>query len=184
MDSWQTCFNAYKISQTQELPGASPPGPHQGFALDPLGASSGPQPHAPLTWNPGSALDMTITTLPVIQQSTWRPCSTFQQLIPAQRLSYKKRGLIVNRFSVPGSRYAEDMKWLIYQRVISLETQVGITSQRNKWANTDPRIYRRWDHVPRRSKHPLWTGHTRRKPSSMIMNAELSAVKVSMQSTV
>jgi hypothetical protein len=30
------------------------------------------------------------------------------------------------------------MKWLRYQRVISLETQVGITSQRNKWANTDP----------------------------------------------
>jgi hypothetical protein len=27
MDSWKTCFNAYKISKTQELPGASPPGP-------------------------------------------------------------------------------------------------------------------------------------------------------------
>jgi hypothetical protein len=33
--------------------------------------------------------------------------------------------------------------------------QVGNTNQRNKWANTDPRIYRRWDQVPRRSKHPL-----------------------------
>jgi hypothetical protein len=32
------------------------------------------------------------------------------------------------------------------------------TNQRNKWANTDPRIYRRWDQVPRRSKHPLLTG--------------------------
>jgi hypothetical protein len=38
-------------------------------------------------------------------------------------------------------------KWLRYQRVISLETRVGITNQRNKWANTDPRIYRRWDQV-------------------------------------
>jgi hypothetical protein len=56
------------------------------------------------------------------------------------------------------------MKWLRYQRVISLETQVGITSQRNKWANTDPRIYRRWDQVPRRSEHPLLTGRTRHEP--------------------
>jgi hypothetical protein len=42
----------------------------------------------------------------------------------------------------------------------------------------DPQIYRRWDQVPRRSKHPLSIDHTRREPSSMIMNAELSAVKV------
>jgi hypothetical protein len=70
------------------------------------------------------------------------------------------------------------MKWLIYQRVISLETQVGIKSQRNKWASTDPRIYWRWDQVPRRSNHPLSTDHTHREPSSMIMNAELSAVKI------
>jgi hypothetical protein len=61
---------------------------------------------------------------------------------------------------------------------MSLETQVGITSQKNKWANTDPRTYRRWDQVPRRSKHTLLTDHTCREPSSMIMNAELSAVKV------
>jgi hypothetical protein len=47
------------------------------------------------------------------------------------------------------------MKWLRYQRVISLETQVGITSQSNKWANTDARIHRSWDQVPRRSNHPL-----------------------------
>jgi hypothetical protein len=59
---------------------------------------------------------------------------------------------------------------------MSLETQLGITSQRNKWANTDTRIFRRWDQVPRRSKHPLSTGQTHREPSSMIMNAELSAV--------
>jgi hypothetical protein len=58
------------------------------------------------------------------------------------------------------------MKWLRYQRVISLEKQVRITSQRNKWANMDPRIYWRWDQVPRRSEHPLnkfqgqWTQHT------------------------
>jgi hypothetical protein len=30
------------------------------------------------------------------------------------------------------------MKCQRYQRVIDLDTQVGITSQRNKWANTDP----------------------------------------------
>jgi hypothetical protein len=72
----------------------------------------------------------------------------------------------------------------MYQKVISLKIQVGNTNQRNKWANTDPQIYRRWDQVPRRSKHPLSTGHTRREPSSMIMNAELSAVKVSVPSTV
>jgi hypothetical protein len=59
------------------------------------------------------------------------------------------------------------MKWLRYQRVISLETQVGITSQMNKWANTDPWTYRRWDQVPRRSKYPLSTGHIRCEPSSM-----------------
>jgi hypothetical protein len=46
-------------------------------------------------------------------------------------------------------------KWLRYQRVISLKKPVGNTNQINKWANTDPRIYRRWDQVPRRSKHPL-----------------------------
>jgi hypothetical protein len=76
------------------------------------------------------------------------------------------------------------MKWLRYQRVVSLETKVGITSQRNKWANTDPRINRGWNQVPRRSKHPLSTGHTRRDPSFVIMHAELSAVKVSVPSTV
>jgi hypothetical protein len=37
------------------------------------------------------------------------------------------------------------MKWLRYQRVISLQTQVGSASQRNEWANTDPRTYWRWD---------------------------------------
>jgi hypothetical protein len=76
------------------------------------------------------------------------------------------------------------MKWLRYQRVISLKIQVGNTNQRNKWANMDPRIYRRWDQVPRRSKHPLLFDHTRCEPSSMIMNAELSAVKVSVSCTV
>jgi hypothetical protein len=52
------------------------------------------------------------------------------------------------------------MKWLRYQRVNSLKIQVGNTNQRNKWANTDPRIYRRWDQVPRWSKHPLLIDHT------------------------
>jgi hypothetical protein len=66
----------------------------------------------------------------------------------------------------------------------SQNTSVGNTNQRNKWANTDPLIYQRWNQVPRRSKHPLLTNHTRSEPSSMIMNAELSAVKVSVPSTV
>jgi hypothetical protein len=48
------------------------------------------------------------------------------------------------------------MKWLRYQRVISLKLQVGNTNQRNKWANTDPRIYRKWDQVPRRSDDLLY----------------------------
>jgi hypothetical protein len=54
------------------------------------------------------------------------------------------------------------MKWLRYQTVISLQTQVGVTSQRNKWANMEPRTCQRWDHVSWGCKHPLWTGHTRR----------------------
>jgi hypothetical protein len=37
--------------------------------------------------------------------------------------------------------------WPRYRRVISLEIQVGITSQINKWANTDPRKHQRWDQV-------------------------------------
>jgi hypothetical protein len=76
------------------------------------------------------------------------------------------------------------MKWPRYRRVISLEIQLEITSQINNWANTDPRIYRRWDQLPRRSKHPLPTGRTRREPSSIIVNVELSAVKVSLSSAV
>jgi hypothetical protein len=68
------------------------------------------------------------------------------------------------------------MKWLRYQRVISLETQVGVKSLISKWANTDPYTYRRWDQVPRRNNHPLSTGHTRREPSSIIINFELSAL--------
>jgi hypothetical protein len=45
------------------------------------------------------------------------------------------------------------------------------------------RKYRRWDQVSRRSKHPLPTDRTRREPSFIIVNAELSAVKVSVSST-
>ena len=58
------------------------------------------------------------------------------------------------------------MKWPRYWRVISLKIQVGIRSHMNKWANTNPRKYWRLDQVPRRSKHPLPTGRTRREPSS------------------
>jgi hypothetical protein len=65
------------------------------------------------------------------------------------------------------------MKWLIYQRVISLETEVQVREKNGLTrtpghtgggirclggvsipTNTDPRIYRRWDQVPRRSKYP------------------------------
>jgi hypothetical protein len=42
--------------------------------------------------------------------------------------------------------------------------------------NTDPRTCWMWDQVPRRSKHLLSTGNTRREPSSMTMNAELPTV--------
>jgi hypothetical protein len=42
-----------------------------------------------------------------------------------------------------------------------------------------PKTYRRWDHVSRRSKRSLPMGHNRHESSFMIMNAELSAVKVS-----
>jgi hypothetical protein len=31
MDTWKTCFNAYKISKTQELPGASSKDTKEGF---------------------------------------------------------------------------------------------------------------------------------------------------------
>jgi hypothetical protein len=41
-------------------------------------------------------------------------------------------------FPSPGDH---DLKWPRYRRVISLEIQVGITSQINKWANTDPQKY-------------------------------------------
>jgi hypothetical protein len=48
-------------------------------------------------------------------------------------------------------------KWngyLRYQRAITRELQVGITSQISKWTNTSPRTHQRWDQVPWRSKHP------------------------------
>jgi hypothetical protein len=48
----------------------------------------------------------------------------------------------------------------------------------------DPWKYQRWDQVPGMNKHLLPTGYTRRLPSFMIMNAELSAVKFSVPSTV
>jgi hypothetical protein len=59
------------------------------------------------------------------------------------------------------------MKWLWYPKIISIETQVGITSVQNKWANRDVLTYRRWDQVPRRSKHPLWTGCNHYEPISI-----------------
>ncbi|XP_056020094.1 titin-like isoform X2 [Ostrea edulis] len=38
----------------------------------------------------------------------------------------------------------------------------------DSWANTDPWTHQRWDQVPKRSKHPLLTGHTRREPHILI----------------
>jgi hypothetical protein len=34
----------------------------------------------------------------------------------------------------------------------------------------DPWKHKGWDQVPRRSKHPLSTGHIRHEPSSIIVN--------------
>jgi hypothetical protein len=42
------------------------------------------------------------------------------------------------------------------------------TSDKQIWANTDPRKYWRWDQVPGRSKHPLPTSHTSREHTSII----------------
>ncbi|XP_048733691.2 calcium and integrin-binding family member 3-like isoform X2 [Ostrea edulis] len=38
----------------------------------------------------------------------------------------------------------------------------------DSWANTDPWTHQRWDQVPRRSKHPLSTGHIHREPYILI----------------
>jgi hypothetical protein len=46
-------------------------------------------------------------SLPEDHTQSWN--STFQQLIAAQRLSYKKRWIIMNRSPVPGSMHAEDI---------------------------------------------------------------------------
>ena len=47
MDSWKTSYNAYKISKTQELPGASPPGPPPGLRPGPTGGlKAAPRPPA------------------------------------------------------------------------------------------------------------------------------------------
>jgi hypothetical protein len=69
------------------------------------------------------------------------------------------------------------MKWLRYQRVISLKIQVGNTNQRNKWANTDPRLYRRWDQVPRRGKHPMLINHTRCEHECGVIRCQSQCVK-------
>jgi hypothetical protein len=54
----------------------------------------------------------------------------------------------------------------------SLQNQIWITftSQRNKWANAGPQLYQRWDHVTRRSKHPLLTGLIYCKPTFIATN--------------
>jgi hypothetical protein len=68
-----------------------------------------------------------------------------------------------------------------YQRVVSLEKQVGIISYKIKLANIDLRVYWRWNQVPRRSKHPLPTGHTCCEPSFMIMDAEFMNREISLK---
>jgi hypothetical protein len=49
-----------------------------------------------------------------------------------------------------------------------LEAHVGITSQRNTGGNMDPRTYRRWDQVRRRSKHPIDRSHPPWAPFQML----------------
>jgi hypothetical protein len=57
------------------------------------------------------------------------------------------------------------MKWLRYQRVISLETYAGITIWRSKWTDMD------FDgDIKGGIRHPSSTGHTSQLPSSVIMN--------------
>jgi hypothetical protein len=62
------------------------------------------------------------------------------------------------------------VKWIRYQRVISIKIQVGNTNQTNKWANRDPQIYRRSDQVPWRSNHPLLIDDTRSTPVNHDVN--------------
>jgi hypothetical protein len=84
MDSWKTCFNAYKISKTREVPGAWPPGPPPGLRPGPTGGlKEDPRPHAPDTvsrprnLNSGirpcncwsrDAKNPTVTLVPVLQR--------------------------------------------------------------------------------------------------------------------
>jgi hypothetical protein len=57
--------------------------------------------------------------------------------------------------------------------MFSLETQVGIRSQKNKWESMLPRSYQSWEQMP----GPLLAGHTRDEPSFLNINVELSATK-------
>ncbi|XP_048730227.1 uncharacterized protein LOC125647559 isoform X2 [Ostrea edulis] len=52
------------------------------------------------------------------------------------------------------------------------------TLYRYSWSNTDPWTHQRWDQVPRRSKHPLLTGHTRREPYILIRSRMFSSLKI------
>jgi hypothetical protein len=47
----------------------------------------------------------------------------------------------------------------------------------------DPLQKRRWDQVPRSSKHPLLTGHTRRAPL-VELSVQNFCLQVSMETTV
>ena len=46
------------------------------------------------------------------------------------------------------------------------------------WTNTDSWTHQRWDQVPRRSKHPLLTGHTRREPIDQVNGTIRSQINV------
>jgi hypothetical protein len=96
--------------------------------------------------------------------SPYHNASRFQRVFKKNSSSFWVKDSWAGRKTV----YNIHMKWPRYRRLIRVEIQVGITSQINKWANTDHRKYWRWDQVPRGSKHPLPTGHTRRDNTFII----------------
>jgi hypothetical protein len=66
-----------------------------------------------LSLHVASPQKMTIITLAATQQSTGRPCSTFQLNIPTTHRGaetlLQEKGVHCEQASVPGSRYAEDI---------------------------------------------------------------------------
>jgi hypothetical protein len=63
-----------------------------------------------------------------------------QQPFSGPPMSYEKIPSIENTWFL--STFYSGLQWPRYQRLISLDTHLGITSQMNKWTNMDPRTYR------------------------------------------